>query len=239
VTIQPAAHQEEWEQALTLVGQRYQQRGYDPAGTDRVHFTRFHALPDTVTYVAKDGHCVLATLSLISDNYLLGLPMELIYPDEIERLRHAGRRLVEVTSLAAEGLHQREFLPVFTALMRCAAQATVHQGAESLVITVNPRHRLFYTRCMGFVSLGPCRAYPEVQNYPAEPYLLDPELLRRNAPAMFTEIFGTWLPREMLAPYPIPPALVRELARRSSHADVPTANRVLDLLECLGSTRRW
>src|SRR5207249_986101 len=163
----------DWDQAFRLVAATYQARGYDPPDAGPVRFTPYHALPDTVTFVAKHGNAVVATLSLVQDNTLLGLPMQSIYASEIEALRQAGRRLVEVTSLADAGLDLREFVPVFMTLMRLLSQYGISQGADTWVISINPKHRSFYRKVMGFVPLGPWRAYPLVQNHPAEAYLLD------------------------------------------------------------------
>ena len=66
------------------------------------------------------------------------------------------------------------------ALMRVMTQYALRQNADTLVISVNPRHSAFYRKMMGFVPLGPWRAYPAVQNHPAEAYLLNVDLLQQN-----------------------------------------------------------
>src|SRR5207244_27439 len=82
--------------------------------------------------------------------------------------------------------------------------------------SINPRHRSFYRKLWGFVPLGPWRAYPQVQNHPAEAYLLDVPLLKANAPEMFRQIFGEWLPRDMLKAPRMPTALVHYFSSHSS-----------------------
>jgi hypothetical protein len=146
ICVKIATTRSEWEDAFRLVARTYRSRGYEPEDTHDLRFTPFHALPNTVTFVAKHGDEVVATLSLVLDNVLLGLPMEGLYGPEIAGLRGAGRRLVEVTSLADQNLSLREFTPVFLALMRVMSQYGIRQNADTWAITINPRHRLFYTR---------------------------------------------------------------------------------------------
>ena len=105
----------EFEQAFRLLAVNYQARGYDGPGPRPFRFTPFHVLPDTTTFVAKDVGKVVATLSLVPDTRLLGLPMESIFGPEVEALRREGRRTGEVTGLADRDLSPREFLPVFMA----------------------------------------------------------------------------------------------------------------------------
>src|SRR6266851_6392264 len=76
VEVKIASERNEWEQAFALLAETYKARGYEAADSNALRFTPFHALPDTVTFVAKYQGNVIATLSLVLDNNLLGLPME-------------------------------------------------------------------------------------------------------------------------------------------------------------------
>ena len=227
IRVKIASDRDEFEQAFRLVAARYRARGYDTAGAAPFRFTPFHALPGTVTFVAKDGDRVVATLSLVPDNQTLGLPMESIYGSEVEDLRAEGRKLGEVTSLAEDGLSAREFLRVFSSMIRLVCQYHVRHGGDSWVITVNPRHRAFYCKVLGFVPLGPCRSYSAVGDHPAEAFLLDMGLLRNNAPEKFQEIFGEALPRPILTPTARPADHAFHFAARSSQADHRTILGVL------------
>jgi hypothetical protein len=221
------------------VAQSYAKRGYDPLDWLGVRFTSHHALPDTTTFIARAANQIVATLSLVADNSLLGLPMESIYGPEIEQLRQDGRRLVEVTGLADHGLSLREFLPIFVALMRLSSQFGIRQRADTWVITVNPRHRSFYQKVMGFEQIGETRAYPSVQDHPAEAFMIDMPLLQANAPAMYQQVFGESLPADALTAPRMPTALMREFADRSRHTDRGTVDQILEHVNCFGSPRRW
>ena len=240
IRVKIASDRAEWRDAFGLVSSNYQARGYEEPFASKVRFTPFHALPDVVTLVAKLEGRVLATFSLVPDNTLLGLPLESIYGDEIKGLRRSRRRLAEVTSFAADkDLSLREFRQVFVTLIKLVMQYHVSQGGDTWVITVNPRHRDFYTKAMGFVPLGPPQTYSSVQNHPAEGYWFDAEMMRQSAPKMHAEIFGEWLPGEALAAPKMLPHLIRFLGDRSTQDARKTIREVFNCDEFFGSPRRW
>lgn len=239
VEVKIASEAAEWEDAYRLVADSYRARGYEAADAEGIRFTLYHALPDSTTFVAKRDGRVIATLSMVADNVLLGLPMECIYGGEVDCLRAAGRRLVEVTCLADRDLGLREFVPVFTTLMALLSQYAVELGADVAVITVNPRHRNFYRKVMGFEPLGPPRTYPTVQNHPAEAYLLDPEVMRFTAPEMHERVFETLLPAGAFRRRPMPTSLKRYFASCSTQTDPDALAELLGTIEEFGNPRRW
>jgi hypothetical protein len=228
----------EWEAAFRLVAANYRERGYEPVHSPPLRFTPYHALPDTVTLVAQAESDVVATLSLVFDNCFLGLPMEVVFGEEINGLRRQGRRLVEVTSLADAGLSVREFMAVFRTLMRLLTQYGLGNGAGTFVISINPRHRAFYRKVMGFVLFGPCRAYPSVQNHPAEAYLLEKPILKAHSPEIYEEIVEQTLPIGALIAPPMPSGLIDYFASLSKQADRRRIHDVLVLAEAGEFLRR-
>jgi hypothetical protein len=234
-----ASEPHEWQQAYELLATAYQGRGYEAPSSKLIRFTPYHALPDTATFVAKLGDQVVATLSVVLDNTLLGLPIERVFGDEVADLRRPGRRLAEATSLADRGLSMREFVPVFVTLIRLAMQYAVKQGSDTWLITVNPRHRGFYTKVMGFVPLGTCRSCPSVQDAPAEAYMLSEPLMNANAPKMWQQIFGEDLPEAVLPNPAMPARWVRHFAGQSTQTDRQTIDQILRFIEQLGNPRRW
>lgn len=108
--------------------------------------------PTTSVLVAKAGAEVVATFSLVPDNALLGMPLEGLYRDEIRRLRLQGRKMFETGNLADRNLGTREFIQVFLTLMQLGWQHMTRAGADTTVITVNPRHSSFYTRLHSFLT---------------------------------------------------------------------------------------
>jgi hypothetical protein len=227
ITAKRASKRGEFERAFALLAARYQARGYDEPSGKPFRFTPHHALPGTLTFVAKDGERVVATLSMVPDSPLLRLPMESIYGEEIARLRREGRRLAEVTSLASDGLGPREFLRVFAALIKLAIQTHLRRGGDSWVITINPRHRAFYRRAMGFVPIGPRRPHPSVRAHPAEAYLLDAELIAARAPDGHRDFFVEELPEAVLSIAGRPADHALFFAERSTSADLATIEALL------------
>jgi hypothetical protein len=239
IEVKIASCESEWEQAFALAAASYQERGYESPGSNRLRFTPYHALPDTVTLVAKHEEQVLATFSIVMDNTLLGLPMEGTYPEEISALRRRGRKMFEATTLADGGLNVREFVQVFLTLIKLSMQYHTSHGGDSYVIAVNPRHKKFYTKIMGFVPLGPLRTYAAVQDAPAEAFLLDNRLLKTNAPDTYEQMFGQDLPTESLIAPKMPRAFIRQFSRQSSLCDCDEIQRILDFTDKHGSMRRW
>jgi hypothetical protein len=239
ISVKVASRPAEFEDAYRLVATNYQASGYEPLGSKPIRFTPYHALPDTITFVAKDEDQVLATFSLVPDNHLLGLPLEEIFPEEIAALRQGGARVAEVTSFAATDMSLREFSQVFLALIRLMKQHHVRHGGDTWVITVNPKHRTFYTKALGYVPLGPCRPHPKVQGAPAEAYVLDVDGMRARAPEKFQEMFGERLPGSALVVPRLAANWVRYFATQSSQTDDDTLEMILRYVERVGSPRRW
>jgi hypothetical protein len=238
IVVKIASEPEEWEQAFELVAANYQERGYEAATAKPYRFTPYHVLPDTTVFVAKFEGRVVATFSLVADNTLLGLPMEAIYGEEIAELRRQGRRMGEVTSFAVTDLSQREFLQVFTAMIRLMKQYHVTHGGDTWVITVNPRHRNFYCKVLGYRPLGPCKPYAAVGDAPAEAYVLDRDLMRANAPRSYENVFGEWLSPAVLTGVSLPRPFIRYFWSESNQADEARLGHVLHSVAA-SSPRAW
>lgn len=239
IEVKIAATAEEWEAAFRLVRKNYVESGYETESSKLLRFTPYHALPDTTVFVAKCEGEVVATFSLVADGKPLGLPLDALYEEEVEALRRQGRRLAEVTSLAASGLTQREFIQVFTAMIRLMKQYHLRQGGDTWVITVNPKHRAFYCKMLGYTSLGPCRSYAAVAGNPAEAYWVDGPQMQAAGSKMYDQVFSEALPDEMFAAAKMSPDLVRKLAGQSSQFDVLDAEQILGYVKSHGSTRAW
>lgn len=234
-----ASTRPEWEQAFRLVEENYEAHGYEAPHAGEYRFTPYHALPCTFVVVAKEQGRVLATLSVIMDNTLLGLPAEGIYPAEIEDVRRRGRRLFEFGNLADRGLSRREFLPVFLTLVQVAVQAVHRQGADMALVTSTVRHGIFYRKVMGFMPLGPSRPYPYVRDTLAQAYWLDIPHLKATLPALHQRLLGEALSAEVLVPASVPADLVRQLATRSSKCPAGCTDTILRSVASSGCPRRW
>ena len=239
IEVKIASKREEWREALQLVALNYQESGYEAPLASKVRFTPYHALPDTVTLVAKfEGHVVM-TVSLVPDNTLLGLPLESIYKDEVKRLRRERRRLAEVISLAAaKEINLREFRQIFITLIKLGIHYHMSRGGDTWVITVNPRHRDFYTKAL-VRALGPPRSYAAVLDHPAEAYYLDVALMKAQTPKMHQEIFTDPPPAEASGPPGCCPHLVRYLGGHASEASAQKIRETFNFDRYFINPRRW
>lgn len=239
VMVKVASEPDEWDQAFQLVASNCRESGPEADTAKPYRFTPHHALPDSTLFVAKEAGQVIATLTLVPDNTLLGLPMESLYGSEIAGLRQQGRRLGEATSLAFASLGHREFLQVFTSILRLMMQFHLTRGGDTWVIAVNPRHRNFYTKVLGYQRLGPCKALALVGNAPAEAYGLDQQLMRTHAPDGYNLMFGERLPAEVLTGVPLPRPFVRFFWGESNQQDEARLGSILHALAAYGSPRAW
>ena len=144
-----------------LIRRMYAWRGYDTAAPADVK-------SNVVTLVAHTNDAAeraIGTLTLWFDDGGL-LPADAAYGDELSRLRRQGRRLCEQGSLAVDAATLRS-RPLLAALFHLGYMYMRNvQGHTDLLIQVNPRHRAFYQRMMGFSQIGESRICPKV-NAPA------------------------------------------------------------------------
>jgi hypothetical protein len=178
IQVKIASEPKELEQAFELLAATEMARTCQAPGGESFRFTDYHALPGAVTLIAKADGRVVATLSLVPDTAALGLPMETSFGGEVERLRQEGRKLAEAVNLADSGLSVREFVQVFKSLINLAMQYHLSRGGDSWIITVNPRHRCFYQKVLGFEPVGSLNSSPAIQNHSTEAYLFDINRMR-------------------------------------------------------------
>jgi hypothetical protein len=165
--------------AFRLVHDRYVARGYmepDPSGW---RLTSYNAVPATKMFVAQRERGVQGTLTVIRDSPM-GLPMDELYGEEMACLREEGRRVAEVSALAAEPDLGKEGLAIVIRLIRQALLFSAEVvELDDLCIAVNPRHVGFYRRLFGFRLFGPLKRYARVNGAPAVGLRLDLGSVRR------------------------------------------------------------
>jgi hypothetical protein len=173
-----AETRDELEQALSLVYQEYQKLGYiSEANNSNIHLSIYHILPETAVFIFKSYLTVISTLTQIFDSKLFGLPMDALYHEELEALRNANRRLVEISALATcpESLRRNTFMYLFRSMYWHAR----FWNANDLCIMVNPKHVEFYKTILLFENLGPEKYYPRV-GAPAVALRLNLDDIERN-----------------------------------------------------------
>lgn len=150
--------------ASMLINKMYAWRGY--AGSHA-----FTNDPNRITLTASDKGDVVGTVTIGIDSEI-GLAGDMIFKDELDRLRANGRKLCEFTKLAFDTSVRSK-----TALANLFHLAVIYardlHGCTDIIIEINPRHRRFYEMMLGFKREGDLKMNPRV-NAPA--YLLRVEL---------------------------------------------------------------
>jgi N-acyl amino acid synthase FeeM len=155
----------EREAAFRLIYERYFDAGLIEPNQRRIRITPFHLLETTHVVLATLRGSMVSTVSLIRDGKL-GLQMEAIYGPEVNRLRHQGHRLAEVSCLATRAMElpPSEMFDIFVNVVAFTIQLARYQRVQQLLIAVHPDHEPFYRRLLGFRKIGPEKSYPAVRD---------------------------------------------------------------------------
>lgn len=165
--IKIAHRREDYGDAFKLVYERYREVGLLPALPSRMWYSIYHFLPDTNVAIAtflENETGAISTATIIMDSPL-GLPSDSIYKDEIDELRASGRKIAEVSSLAAVPSSQarNSFMHVF----RMVGLISRYMKVDSLLASVNPKHAAFYEDVLLFEPKGDLKYYPHLTDAPA------------------------------------------------------------------------
>lgn len=173
ITFKIASTRDELEQAYRLLQRVYVQEGYADNNDTELRFGVHNAAPQTTTFVGKQGDRVVITMTLFVDS-ILGLPMESLYEKELNKLRAQGHSLGEVGGLASDpDYRDRSQLLPFLITKIMFTYAEQYLGLDKLVVTVNPKHQLFYQKIIMFRRLGKNKDYGHVKGHPAVPLCLN------------------------------------------------------------------
>jgi hypothetical protein len=202
--------------ALRLVYQVYLRSGLIEANLYQMRVTPFHSLPTTKVLIATNRDETLCTLSVIGDGQL-GLPMETIYPEQIATRRKQGISFVEISCLADKEHGHQKCFSIVSRLMALTAQCAKHHNVDQLLITVHPRHTMFYERFLCFKIIGEEKAYPLMRNHPAIAMMMDLNTIKCDHPRVYQRLFGTPFDKKTFQHRPIPPDLQLDLRTKAAN----------------------
>lgn len=218
LVVKVADDRREREAAFRLVYSAYLRAGLIEPNPWQMRVTPYHLAPETTVFVASQDGQVLCTVTLVPDGEM-GVPMESIFPGEIEALRSRGVTFGEVSCLADRRRDFSRTLPVFLRVNRWMAQYARFHGLDRLVIAVHPRHARFYKRFMGFKEMTTEeRYYPAVKNNPAIACNLEFAEVDRNKPICWEQIFSTPIPPTELRRRPMSLADLEYFAAASEYS---------------------
>lgn len=146
--------------ASSLIHRMYASRGYTVNNPLQEN-------PHRVTMTISEEDKVIGTITLGIDSPS-GLLADEIFKDEVDAYRARGRKVCELTKLAFDPTTRSKtaLASLFHIIFIYLRQV---QKCTDIFIEVNPRHRRFYERMLGFKKHGPKKMNPRV-NAPA--YLL-------------------------------------------------------------------
>jgi hypothetical protein len=150
--------------ASILINRMYASRGYLTTPLSA------RQLPTRITLMASDAEVTIGTITIGFDSPA-GLNADDPFIEETTALRAAGRNLCEFTKLAIDSVVRSK--RVLASLFHVAyIYAHRMMAFDDLLIEVNPRHRRYYERMLGFEVKGPQRVNPRV-NAPSVLLCLD------------------------------------------------------------------
>ena len=169
-----AETREELEEAYRVVHDTYVEEEYMDPHPSKMRIKLMNAHPHTITFIGKKEDHVAITLTVIPDSPL-GLPVDDIYKQEVDRLRAMQRSVVEVGSLASHVLYRdhkkNSHMEIITRLKNIALHIDMasivysshYLNADDMVIAVHPKHKKFYEQVLLFEPFGEEKAYPDVK----------------------------------------------------------------------------
>ena len=103
-----------------------------------------------------------------------GLPMDMVFKEELDRLRAEGRYLVEAGHLAADPSCKLNTMHVPMLGNKILHQyASKHLNADDIVIAIHPKFQWFYEELLLFEKMGEIESYAYANNNPAVAMRLD------------------------------------------------------------------
>ena len=162
-----AATAHELEQAFRLVHDSYVREGYMDPHPSGLRLSIFNALPHSTVFIGCRGNEVLLATTLFPDSFL-GLPMDTLYKKELQQVRDEGRFIAEVGAFAVAPDFRDNNPTVLLYLQKMLYHYTVsYLKIDDFVVTINPKHRLFYQHLIMFSQIGEERQYENVKDSPA------------------------------------------------------------------------
>ncbi len=157
-----ATHTSEIEQALQLVTQQYVAVGLQQDDCE-LRLTKYHLLPDSKIFIAikkldNGDEEIIGTLTMVPDTSM-GLPMDEIYRDKLDRLRITGLQMAEIIGLAISPeesvLQNNIVMYLFKICLQFARLSNIHD----LMCSVTSRHITFYEELLLFKPIGELTPY--------------------------------------------------------------------------------
>ena len=145
----------------------YLDEGYTRNENSKLHLSIYNALPDTTTLFAEDQNGNFnGTLTMAFDSEI-GLPSDLQYKKEIDKLRCDKRQICEIISLGIDRA-QRGSVRILAGLFYYAFLFASHiMASTDIIINVIPSQTDFYCKNLLFRKIGNTKKCPRANGVPA------------------------------------------------------------------------
>ena len=206
-----ARTREELEGFFSLAYKEYRRKGYIPKGyRSNLRISIFNALSTSTTFVAMQNKKVVAGVTLVPDSPL-GVPMDKIYKEELDKLRKQGCRIAEVSQLAIDtSMFGQGFFSMFNfnklififRLFKIVLDYAL--GVDKLsdfCIAVNPKQQYLY-KFLYFEQIGTLKYYGSVNRAPALAFRLNltkAEEKAKNRIGLYKIFFGSKTEQKLMA----------------------------------------
>jgi hypothetical protein len=158
-------------EAYHLVHDAFVEEGLLEPDARRLRLRNCELIPQMATFVAKSQGRVVGVMSVVPDSADLGLPSDHVFGCELDRLRAAGRSVVEITNLAVAPDFRRT--SAFLELSRAVTAHVVEHGFDDGFVAVSPKHVPYFAQILRFAPWGARRSYREDACDPVEGLRLD------------------------------------------------------------------
>ncbi|HUH65530.1 MAG TPA: hypothetical protein VLZ07_03770 [Syntrophales bacterium] len=143
------------EKAFRLVHDIYLGKGYALRSSGELWCTIHHLHPYTLTFLATKAGQAAGTISIVPDSRL-GLPADIIFPEQLAVLRKAGRQLSEIFSLGVNDEIAHIAVDLTMHLYRLVHLAATHLFHNTdIVASVMAHHAAFYSKMLLFDEVSP------------------------------------------------------------------------------------
>lgn len=175
--------------ALELHRDVYRRKGLLPEDTRTLEVLPQACAPGSATFVAKENGAIVGTISFYMDS-VIGLPMDDVHGEEVDRMRSRFARVAEVGGLAV--LEDRWGLGITMMLYLATFRWAIATSAQCIVACVNPSSRRAYSKLLLFEVLGECKQHPRFLGAPSIPIAVDLTTAPTRYREMHSDEAGEW-----------------------------------------------
>lgn len=187
IIFRPAETFDHYVKSFRLVHDVYVDTGYIAPSSTALRIIPHHSHQDSRVFLGmycddeQEQEKPIYSISLFPDSEEEGLPMDMAFKGELDKLRAEGRVLAEGGCLASDPLFRRNDMNIpmlgNRMILRYAAD---NLGADDLVITTHPKFQWIYEDLLLFEKIGEVKEYAYVQNNPAIALRLNLKTMRSN-----------------------------------------------------------